>query len=194
MSGAVMKINTPVGVLIGVIAVSAAARAQSLADVARKEAERRKTVAAPAKVYTDADLRLVARPQPPEPAPVDPGKAADLEAKPTDKAADAAAPAKAAEPSVDLGEQHWRTLIDDARGALARSASYLQALDERVRALTADFNAREDPAQRNAIWGQRGRAIDDMNRLKEDMAEQEKAIAKIEADARKAGVPPGWIR
>ncbi len=189
-----MNIKTTVSVLVGVIAFSAAARAQTLADVARKEAERRKAIAAPAKVYTDSDLRVVAPPPPPESPPADPAKAAEPQPKPAEKAADAAAPAKDVEPSVDQGEGHWRKLIDDARGALSRSASYLQALDDRVRALTADYNAREDPAQRNAIWAQRGRAIDDLNRLKEDMAAQEKAIAKIEADARKAGVPPGWIR
>jgi hypothetical protein len=193
-----MKINTPVGVLVGVLAISAAARAQSLADIARKEAERRKTVATPAKVYTDSDLRVVTPPPPPEPPPVDPSKppepGAKPDAKPADKPAEAATPAKAVEPSVDMGEQYWRKQIDDARGALARSRSYLQALDERVRALTLDFYAREDPAQRNAISVQRSRAMDDMKRLQEDMAEQEKAIAKIEADARKAGVPPGWIR
>jgi hypothetical protein len=189
-----MKINTTVCVLVGIIAFSAAAGAQSLAEVARKEAERRKAIKAPAKVYTDSDLRMVAPPPPPEPQVVDPEKVADPEAKPAEKAAEAAAPAKAAEPSVDQGEEHWRKLIDDARGALARSASYLQALDERVKALTLDFYAREDPAQRNAISVQRSRAIDDMTRLKEDMADQEKAIAKIQADARKANVPPGWIR
>ncbi len=60
--------------------------------------------------------------------------------------------------------------------------------------LTTEFYAREDSAQRAAVWSQRSKILDDMDHLKQDMAEQEKAIAKIEEDARKANVPPGWIR
>jgi pyridoxine/pyridoxamine 5'-phosphate oxidase len=63
-----------------------------------------------------------------------------------------------------------------------------------VTTLTSDFYAREDSTQRGAIWSQRTKVLDDMERLKKDMAEQEKAIAKIEADARRANIPPGWIR
>jgi hypothetical protein len=97
-------------------------------------------------------------------------------------------------PSVDQGEQHWRQLITEARSALARSSTYLEALQNRVATLTAEFYAREDSGQRSAIWSQRTRVLDDMERLKQDMADQEKAIAKIEEDAHKANIPPGWIR
>ena len=187
MSGAVMKINTTVWVLAGVSLFSAAARAQSLADVARKEAERRKAITTPARVYTDSDVRRFPTPTPPEPPPPDP-------AKPAETAGAAAAPAKPVEPSVDLGEQYWRKLMGDARAALGRSRSYLEALEDRVKTATSDFYAREDPAGRSLLAAQRSRALDDVKRLKQDMAEQEKAVAKIEADARKANVPPGWVR
>jgi hypothetical protein len=189
-----MKIKTTVWVLAGVSVFSAAAGAQSLADIARKEAERRKAITTPAKVYTDSDLRMVTPPTPPDSPPPDPAKPAEAEAKPAETAGAAAAPAKAAEPSVDLGEQYWRTLMGDARAALGRSTSYLEALEQRVKTVTTDFYAREDPAERSVLAAQRSRALDDVKRLKQDMAEQEKAIAKIEADARKANVPPGWIR
>lgn len=194
MSGAVMKINTTVWVLAGVSVFSAAAGAQSLADIARKEAERRKAITTPARVYTDSDVRRFPTPTPPEPPPPDPAKPAEAEAKPAEPAGAAAAPAKAVEPSVDLGEQYWRKLMGDARAALGRSTSYLEALEERVKTATTDFYAREDPAERSILAAQRSRALDDVKRLKQDMAEQEKAIAKIEADARKANVPPGWVR
>jgi hypothetical protein len=189
-----MKIRTIVWGLAGVIAFSGAARSQSLGDVAREEAERRKTVQAPAKVYTDADLRRYPVAPPPEPQPADPEKAAPTEDKPAAKTEDAAAPAKPVEPSVDLGEEYWRKLITDARSALARSSSYLEALRARVQAFTTQFYALDDPVQRNAIAAQRNKVLDDMDHLKQDMAVQEGAIAKIEADARKANIPPGWIR
>ena len=65
--------------LVAAIGIRAVA-GQSLADVAKKEEERRKAVAAPAKVYTNKDLS-------PSPAGSQPGtppaKAAD-DAKPAD--------------------------------------------------------------------------------------------------------------
>jgi hypothetical protein len=195
-----MKITPIVWGLVGVLVFSSAVRAQSLADVARKEAERRKAIKAPAKVYTDDDLRRYPVTPPPEVAPADAekpavgdDKQAGGEGKPAAKP-EAAAPVKVPEPSVDLGEPYWRKLITDARSTLARSASYLQGLQSRSDLLANEYNTREDSAQRNTIWAQRNRVIEDIERLKQDMADQEKAIAKVEADARKAGVPPGWIR
>ena len=70
--------------LSGVSTLAPRARAQSLADVAKKEEERRKSVPAPAKVYTNKDLNPVPAGSTP-PAPV---KAGDGAAKDKDKEAD----------------------------------------------------------------------------------------------------------
>jgi hypothetical protein len=189
-----MRIRTIVWCFVGAMAFAATAWSQSLADVARKEAERRKTIQTPAKVYTDADLRRLPVTPPPEPPPADPAKASVTDDKPAAGTEGAAAPAKPVEPSVDLGEEYWRKLITDARSALARSSSYLEALRQRAQALSIQFYALEDPVQRNAAAAERRKVLDDIEHLGQDMAAQERAIAKIEADARKAGIPPGWIR
>jgi hypothetical protein len=195
-----MRMRTIAWSLVGVIGFCGAAWSQSLAEVARKEAERRKTIQAPAKVYTDADLHRLPVTPPPEPQAADPTKTAATGDKPAAGTEDAARPARPAEPakpvepSVDLGEEYWRKLITDARSALARSSSYLEALQQRVRALTNQFYTLEDPVQRNAAAAQRNKVLDDVEHLKQEMAAQEQAIAKVETDARKANVPPGWIR
>jgi hypothetical protein len=189
-----MKIRTLVWGLVGVIAFSGVARSQSLADVARQEEERRKAIKTPSKVYTDNDLRRYPVTTPPETSAPDQTKAAAAGGQVTAKTENAVAQAKDATPSIDQGEEHWRKLIMEARSALARSSTYLEALQSRVNTLTAEFYAREDSAQRGGIWVQRTRVVDDMERLKRDMTDQEKAIAKIEEDARKANIPPGWIR
>ena len=90
--------------------------------------------------------------------------------------------------------RYWRKLISDARATLARSSSYLVALRERSRALATQFYTLEDPVARNAAAAQRKTVLQDIEHLKQDMVTQEEAIAKIEADARKANIPPGWIR
>jgi len=192
--GPAMRIMTIVWSLVGVIAFASAARAQSLAEVARQEAERRKAIQAPARVYTDADVRRFPVAPPPEPPQADPSKATATADKPSARLEDAAAPPKPVEPSVDLGEEYWRKLITDARSALARSSSYVEALRQRAQALTTQFYTLEDPVQRNAAAAQRRKVLDDIEHLLKDMAAQEQAIAKIEADARKANIPPGWIR
>jgi len=181
-----MKISTIAWGLVLTFATAGVAWSQSLADVARKEEERRKTVRAPSKVYTNDDLRRypVATPEP--------------AAAPAGEAPTAAAPTppdpKADKPSIDQGEEHWRRQMGDARAARSRSDTYLEALQGRLQALTTDFYSQQDPAQRSAIWAQRTRVFDDMERLKKDIADQDAAIAKIEEDARKANIPPGWIR
>jgi hypothetical protein len=189
-----MKRSAIVWGLVWLFTCSGVAWSQTLADVARKEEARRKTVTAPSKTYTNDDLRRYPVTTP-DPAP------ATAAAKPSgegEKAAGAAdakgADTKDVAPSVDLGEEYWRKLAGEARGARARSTSYLQALESQIGALTTQFYALQDPAQRSATWSQRTRLVDDMERLKQDMADQDKVIAKIEEDARKANVPPGWIR
>jgi hypothetical protein len=189
-----MNARTLVWGLVGIIAFSGMARSQSLGDVARKEEERRKAIKTPGKIYTNDDLRRYPVPAAPENVAPDEAKAAATSAQPPATTGDATAREKDASPSIEQGEEHWRKLVTEARSALARSSSYLEALDSRVAALTAQFYAQEDSPQRAAIWSQRMRILDDMERLKLDMADQEKAIAKIEEDARKANIPPGWIR
>mgnify|MGYP003353034551 FL=1 len=64
----------------------------------------------------------------------------------------------------------------------------------RVNSLTNEAFGRDDPAQREALMRQRQRAIDELDRLMKQVAKDKEAIAAIEDDARKKGIPPGWIR
>jgi hypothetical protein len=189
-----MKRSTIVWGLVWLFTCSGVAWSQTLADVARKEEERRKAVASPGKTYTNDDLRRypVTTPDPtPASSTTKPAGGTETSAAAADgKGADK----KDVVPSVDLVEDYWRKLAGEARAARARSATYLQALESQVGALTTQFYAQDDPAQRSATWTQRTRLVDDIERLRLDAALQDKAIAKIEEDARKANVPPGWVR
>jgi hypothetical protein len=190
-----MKTAIFVWSLVGAIALSGVARAQSLADLSRREQERRKAIRAPCKVYTEDDLRRYPVTTPATPAPdVNQGAAAGGAEEGAKPATAGGQGTPADELTVEKGEAFWRKLITDARSQLERSKSYLEALESRVATLTTEFYAREDPEQRSAIWSQRMKVLDDIERLKKDMTDQESAIAKIEADAGRAHVPPGWIR
>ena len=166
--------------------------AQTLAEVARKEEARRRSVKQSGKVYTNGDLTADitassvdaptnASPAAPEPSTQVPsvnlpggnGQAADTERK---------------------DEAYWRQRITGARSALERSRIFADALQSRLNALATDIVNRDDPAQRAQLELERQRAMAEMERVKQEMAEQTKAIADIEEEARKAGVPPGWLR
>ncbi|MFB3852440.1 MAG: hypothetical protein ACE148_01305 [Vicinamibacterales bacterium] len=174
---------------------------QSLGEIARKEEARRKAIAKPGKVYTNADLKPTAQPlpggaaapaetAPPLPTATPPGDPAKQAA--AQQAPGAAAPPEAAEPAKD--EAWWRKRITDARADLTRADVLIAALESRVNALLTDFTARDDPAQRAVIARERQAALGELARMKDERAAKAKAITDIEEEARQAGVPPGWLR
>jgi hypothetical protein len=170
------------GLLLSGIAVAAAG--QSLADIARAEAARRKTVVKSGKVYTNDSLeRDFAVPRPPaEPARSAP--TAPAIAQPTPAASEAPA----------VGETYWRSRIASARSALQRSQVLAAALQSHINALTTDFVNRDDPVQRAGIAEDREKALSELERVRLEISERAKSVAAVEEEARKAGVPPGWLR
>ena len=84
--------------------------------------------------------------------------------------------------------------MTDARAALERDQLLLEAMQGRVNSLNTEFVNRDDPAQRAQLAELRQRALDEVTRLTKQVASDREAIAAIEDDARKKGIPPGWIR
>lgn len=179
--------------------LASAAAAQSLADVARQEQERRKAIRTPSKVYTDADLRRLASSAAPagvgQPASP-PVPATGEETRPGEQqvSADVAPEKTGAEPAAEHDEAWWRKRIAEARAKLERSKLLCDAVQSRINALTNDWSARDDPLQRAALFNDRAKALDELKRLKDEVQDQTKAITAIEEEARRAGVPPGWLR
>jgi hypothetical protein len=178
---------------VGLLALPA--RAQSLADVARKEEERRKTIAAPAKVYTNKDLNPVPAGSPTVSAPAaarpadEAPKAADGDGKgstPKTANADDKAPVK--------DQKYWFGRLKALQDKLARDQDYADAMQTRINALTTDFVNRDDPAQRAVIEQNRQKSIAELARLTTSVQDTKKAIADLFEEARRAGVPPGWLR
>lgn len=185
------------------------ARAQSLGEIAKKEAERRKAAEAAAaakageskpadakapgdkagdakpakKVYTNSDLKPAPAPAAAQAPPV-----ADAAAKP------AAEGDKPEQKTEEKGEEYWRTRMATAREDLRRNEMFRDALQTRINSLTNDFSARDDPYQRAQIADDRQKALAELDRVTKEVDGLKKQIADIEEEARQAGVPPGWIR
>jgi hypothetical protein len=198
-----------------ILLLCATTSAQSLAEVARAEAERRRAITLPSRAYTNKDLKPV-RPAPSPPDgtnDTEPPHAArsgrDTPGRETSRSARGAAPAKDdVEPNgdqpvdTDAGEErrrgedegHWRRRMADAHGQVDRNRTFAEALQSRINALSADFSARDDPAQRAAIKTQLNKALAELERVRAELEEQEQGVTDLEEEARRAGVPPGWLR
>lgn len=189
------------GFLTSFVLLTAAAplSAQSLADVARAEEARRQAVKGQVKVYTNETLRGAdggEAPAPPASQPAPTGKpaadaATDATAKPG-PAPGAKPPAPPAATAKD--EKYWRDRLAGARDALQRSQTFADALQSQINGLYTEFVNMSDPAQRAVIEQKRLAAIAEQDRVKADIAKFTKALADIEDEARRANVPPGWLR
>jgi hypothetical protein len=191
-----IRIQVPAAVLavLAAAAIAAPCGAQSLADVARKEEARRKALKEHARVITNKDLGAGATVT--AVTPQETPKAAA--AQPPPKAAAAGAEPDAAQAPAAKGpvkdQAYWAKRMAGLRDALDRDQILVDALQSRINALTADFTARDDPAQRAIIEQDRLKALAKFNELKHQIEADKKAIDDLEEEARRAGVPPGWLR
>lgn len=176
------------------LAGSGLATAQSLADVARQTQAQRKATKRPARVYTNADVPVTAAataatatevsttPKEGEPA------AADPNAKPAE-------PSKVSANAAD--EQAWRAKIAGAREALSRAKEQLEGMRARVwnlQTAKAITGGNGDVDRQAAVAAQHGAALQEFDRLRADVEKYQKALADVEAEARAANVPAGWLR
>jgi hypothetical protein len=179
----------------------------SFADAAQREALRRQIMPKPTRQLsnlnlpasafvreTAADVPPVTAAPPPDssddpPAPVQAAKPAQA-----DQTAAAPAPAAAAGSDSKGDEKFWRDRMGAARQKLDEDQNLLTAMQSHINALTTDFVNRDDPAQRAKIADDRRKSLDQLDRLQKQVDADQKAIAAVQEDARRAGVPPGWVR
>ena len=169
------------GVFVCVAVEPAVAQAPALGDVAKHSAERRKSSGAPTKAYTNKDMPASAIRDASTPG------AAPSAAGPTTSPP----PAKTQD---ERDESWWRARMAALREGLRRNEAFQEALQSRLNALAADMMGRDDPYQRAKLGEDRGRAAGEMARVTSEIAAGKKAIEDFEEEARKAGVPPGWLR
>ena len=182
-------------VLVSLGATAAPLAAQSLADVARKEQERRQAIKKPSKVLTNKDLGGV-----PATTPAATTAATPPDASGTTPAAagkDGQKPAgdaekKAAEPAKD--QAYWSGRAKGLQTQLDRDQTFAVALQSRINALANEYTNQGDGVRQQAIAVERQKTIDELNRLTKQIQDDKKAITDLQEEARRAGVPSGWLR
>lgn len=179
--------GTVVIVVAGVLAAASSAYAQqtlTLGELALKEQQRRKAMKAEGKVLSNKDLPKISSAETPKTLP---------------DAAGATAPASEQKPAEKVLEEEkdeawWRARMGQLREELRRNELFAEALQTRISSLTNDFASRDDPYQRARIADDRQKAMAEMDRVRSDIDLQKKKISDVEEEARRAGVPPGWLR
>lgn len=194
-----MKLSS--GLLAAVLlTIAVPARAQTLGELAKKEQERRKAAPPAAKTYTNEDLKKI--PAPPPPATGGDASAKAGEAK---KPEDAAKPGEPVKPDAKTDaakaaddkpkdEAYWRNRVNAVREEVRRNEMFRDALQVRINSLSADFAGRDDPYQRAQIADDRQKALAELARVNTEIEKATRQMADIEDEARRAGVPPGWLR
>jgi hypothetical protein len=166
------------------LALQAGVSAQSLADVAKAEEARRKTVKTGTKVYTNDDLGRTPATSPAPSQPVPAAKPAEPAAKPGEE--------KPVDPTKT--QAYWKERAAALQQSLSRNKLLLDALQSQVNGLNAEFMNTDDPGQRDLMQARIQRATGELQRVQQDIDKQTKAATDLQEEARKAGVPAGWVR
>ncbi len=95
---------------------------------------------------------------------------------------------------VEKNETWWRARMVKARADLERDRLMVEALETRVNLLTREVSSADAPGRRTALVAERVRTLAELERMRDQVADGVKAISDIEDEARREGVPPGWLR
>jgi hypothetical protein len=167
--------------------VSTTARAQSLADVAAAEAKRRKAQTRPTKVYTNDNLTGT-----PDAASVAPGFSGADEKTPVAPGlsrADEKTPA-----DEKKTESYWKNRASTIQQSLARHKVLMEAMQSRINALNAEALGADDPGRHATLQTNLTTAVGEMERLKQETEKLNQDWATTQEEARRANIPPGWLR
>jgi hypothetical protein len=91
-------------------------------------------------------------------------------------------------------EAWWREQVSTIRERIDRSEKERALLDERIALLETQATARDDPAQQAVLREQAIQARAEIEGTLRRAAELRRDLAQLLEDARRADVPPGWLR
>jgi hypothetical protein len=175
------------------MAFAVPAFAQGLADLARAaEAARKDSTDKPAtKVYTNKDLPAVDRPAPGTETTGDPASADPSSATPPAGAVDPSSPEP---PSSERGETYWRERMRPLRERLDRDRAIAEETRRRADGLMRSADRCFQIGIVCADYTESLRLSEQHKALLAEVARDERAVFALEEEARRAGVPPGWLR
>jgi hypothetical protein len=168
--------RAPFALIVCVFATSVFA--QGLGDAARKETQRRSRAKGSGKVYTGDDLRHDGSSTAPEPPPA----VAETEATSSSRSEGASQNGQ--------DERRWRSRADSLRGSVSRLEREVDEADRVATRLAYD-----GPMDGGGyVNTEHTRWVARVQKAREALASARKALEDFEEEARRAGIPPGWLR
>jgi chromosome segregation ATPase len=186
---------------VSVLACVPAAAQTDLGAAAAKERERRKALAAtasPPPAFTNDDLaseKQAAKDAAKEGASAKDGGKAGAQ-KPKPQPAPTPLPTATTDDSAERRqlEAGWRTRAQRARQVVAQTAARVTTLEQQIARVAGDTMASTDTNQILRLQAQRQSLETQLNDARQANSTAKEQLANLEEEARRAGVPPGWIR
>jgi len=176
------------------ILIATIAYAQSLADLANKERERRNEITDARVITSEEAAKFVTET---EPAPSEPDNSADGESaeKPEGEAEVEGNEVDPDEPVDFLGrpESYWRETMARARKTVKDLEDEKNVLVLKQNRLENEFYREDDGFKREGIQREIQKTFYEQDMNKENLAKAKEALEDLEKEARKSGALPGWI-
>jgi hypothetical protein len=176
--------------------IAAIAHAQSLADLAKQERERRNEITNVRVITSEEAAKFVTET---EPTPSEPDASADGESaeKPEGEAETEAEgeEADSDEPVDFLGrpESYWRETMANARKTLKDLEDEKNVLILKQNRLENEFYREDDGFKREGIQREIQKTFYEQDLNRENLAKAKEALDDLVKEARKSGALPGWI-
>ena len=191
----VIAITIALGVASPCVALAQVSSTVPLAEVAKKEEARRKTTKKATRVITNANLGADEVNLPPRGMP---SFAGSSNATPSNTSPGSptipGGKAEPIDPAAKKDQAFWQGRMAAARETLNRTNMFADSLQTKINSLRTDFVNRDNRVEREKIQQDLNTALAELERLKKEMDKHQKAITAIEDEARRAGVPAGWLR
>ena len=174
-----------------ILAIAAAVHAQSLAELAKKEKERRAKAQENAKVITNKDASLYI------------GGALTTSSGTKAKSQKAASAATETveesgevEPVDFFGrpESFWKQTFSDARKRVEDLENEANVLKLRITDLQNSFYSEDNGFKQQDIQREIQKAIYEQDLNRDNLTRAQKELQELEVEARKSGALPGWLR
>ena len=191
----VIAITFALAVASPYVALAQVSSTVSLAEVAKKEEARRKTAKKATKVITNANLGANEVDLPPRGMPSFAGST-NTTASNTSPGSPTIPGGKAEpiDPGAKKDQAYWQGRMAAAREQVRQTNLFADSLQTRINSLRTDFVNRDNRVEREKIQQDLNSALAELERLKKELDKNQKAITAIEDEARRAGVPSGWLR
>lgn len=166
----------------------------SLVEVAKKEKARRETAKKATRVFTNSNLGADEVDLPPKSMPSFAGSSNATPSN-TSPGSPTIPGGKPEPPNPNMRDQaYWQGRIKAAMDDVSRTQLFADSLQTKINSLRTDFVNRDNRVEREKIQQDLNSSLAELEKLSKEIAEKRKTITAIEEEARKAGVPPGWLR